>query len=519
MAWSKYQNDIFEYGTSLDAGSFAISAVAGSGKTTTELELARRIAAKYPDEKILFLAFNRAIVEDHKDKTKDYPSIRCHTLHSWGLSILHRSKMKLNVNENKYKNYIKNNFIKLSAGTIPDNSKKKWVFIGNCDELLRLCRINMVMPKDTTRVEEIAFKHSIMPVSNEIDAVSNKLLLKAQTLLPFKTKTPGLSGYDIDYTDMICLPLTDSFLKFIFKYDTVFIDEAQDLNEAQQQLMLASIKPGGRFVAAGDFSQSINAFAGALNDSFDKLAERAGRTLPLSVNYRCGNNIILEAQKLVPRIEAHEGAEEGTVERVKDLSSVQPGDMILCRKTAPLLEVALKLISNGKSAMIKGKELAEKMISFVDRVDSDANQLLTMETLFYKLDNMLEKLIIDLRERGVEFIYANPQYLDMIDKINALKQIGAHCSSVGELREILNNLFADTITGNAVILSTVHKAKGLEADNVFIICPELLPMKMDGQQDWEWQQELNLKYVAVTRAKKRLVWVDVSEKEISSIKV
>jgi superfamily I DNA/RNA helicase len=69
------------------------------------------------------------------------------------------------------------------------------------------------------------------------------------------------------------------------------------------------------------------------------------------------------------------------------------------------------------------------------------------------------------------------------------------------------------------MLSTVHKAKGLEADNVFIICPELLPMRMEGQQEWEYQQELNLKYVAVTRAKKRLVWVDVDEKSVDTIAV
>ena len=56
MAWSKYQNNIFEYATALDSGSFAICAVAGSGKTTTEIECARRIAAKYPEESILFLA-------------------------------------------------------------------------------------------------------------------------------------------------------------------------------------------------------------------------------------------------------------------------------------------------------------------------------------------------------------------------------------------------------------------------------------------------------------------------------
>ena len=145
--------------------------------------------------------------------------------------------------------------------------------------------------------------------------------------------------------------------------------------------------------------------------------------------------------------------------------------------------------------------------------------LRTLDVLYNRLDEVLIKLIADLRERKVEFIQAHPQYIDMVDKINAIKQIGSRCSSPGELRELLDKLFVDAITGNAVMLSTVHKAKGLEADNVFIICPELLPMRMDGQLPWDLEQEMNLKYVAITRAKKRLVWVDVDEKNVGSMKV
>ena len=69
------------------------------------------------------------------------------------------------------------------------------------------------------------------------------------------------------------------------------------------------------------------------------------------------------------------------------------------------------------------------------------------------------------------------------------------------------------------MLSTVHKAKGLEADNVFIICPEILPMISPGQLDWERQQENNLRYVAITRPKKCLTYVDVPEKMISGCPV
>lgn len=50
------------------------------------------------------------------------------------------------------------------------------------------------------------------------------------------------------------------------------------------------------------------------------------------------------------------------------------------------------------------------------------------------------------------------------------------------------------------MLSTVHKAKGLEADNVFILATERMPNKRLGSE------ENNICYVAITRAKKNLYY-------------
>jgi superfamily I DNA/RNA helicase len=58
-----------------------------------------------------------------------------------------------------------------------------------------------------------------------------------------------------------------------------------------------------------------------------------------------------------------------------------------------------------------------------------------------------------------------------------------------------------------VELSTVHRAKGLEADRVFILAPEKLPLVWAGQQAWETEQEQNLRYVALTRARRELYFV------------
>jgi len=67
----------------------------------------------------------------------------------------------------------------------------------------------------------------------------------------------------------------------------------------------------------------------------------------------------------------------------------------------------------------------------------------------------------------------------------------------------IQNLFTDDKP--PVWLSTVHRAKGLENKAVYILQPHKLPLEWAEQQEWEWEQELNLRYVAVTRATERLV--------------
>ncbi|HEY1387348.1 MAG TPA: 3'-5' exonuclease [Ktedonobacterales bacterium] len=62
-----------------------------------------------------------------------------------------------------------------------------------------------------------------------------------------------------------------------------------------------------------------------------------------------------------------------------------------------------------------------------------------------------------------------------------------------------------------VLLSTVHRAKGLEADRIFLLNPDEMPLSWPNQQAWEAEQERNIKYVALTRSRKELYWVHTSQ--------
>ena len=79
--------------------------------------------------------------------------------------------------------------------------------------------------------------------------------------------------------------------------------------------MLCAAK-GGRFIAVGDRNQAINGFCGADCTSFDSICNLPNTIeLPLSVNYRCGTNILKLAQEIVPQIQPCNNAISGELER------------------------------------------------------------------------------------------------------------------------------------------------------------------------------------------------------------
>jgi DNA helicase II / ATP-dependent DNA helicase PcrA len=284
------------------------------------------------------------------------------------------------------------------------------------------------------------------------------------------------------------------------KYDWVFVDEAQDLNAAQLQMVLSSISPAGRILAVGDRFQSIYGFMGADVNSIPNIIEALKATvLPLNMTRRCPKNVVEEAQRLVPAIYANEDAEEGIVTRSTQAimrQQVKDGDLVLCRINAPLVRSAYAVIKRGQKAVIRGRDIGKGLLALIDKLSPSS-----VIGLAAKLSDYRYKEIARLTA-------ANKKYsIDALnDKCDTLEALMEGMSDLSELKARIKTIFDDD-TKTGVIFSSIHRAKGDESYRVWIMHPELLPHPR-AVQDWQLQQERNLEYVAITRSKRELIWVD-----------
>lgn len=278
---SKYQKVVYIY-IEKGKGNAVIDAVAGSGKSTTIVNALKLIPK---NKRVLFLAFNKAIVEELKIKVGNLNNVDIKTLHSLGASATMRA-LNSQLQPDKYTAWV-NNGIKYSSlspkSELLPEQMSTWK--QNILKLIDLGRVNLV--KSERDLEELAWKHNIDLEDNEVD-----IAIKGINWGERETQT-------IDFTDMIYFPNVKQIN--MFKYDWVFIDECQDLNAAQRNLFLKCLKPNGRFVAVGDPRQAIYGFAGADVESFNLLKSLPNTVkLPLSVCYRCDTDIINMAKDIVP---------------------------------------------------------------------------------------------------------------------------------------------------------------------------------------------------------------------------
>lgn len=532
---SKEQVEIFDVFdlNETDIKNIIISAVAGSGKTTTLLMLLERIPK---NKTVLFMAYNSSIAEELRRRVP--PSCRnvnVMTVHSYGKSILETTG-EVVVNSHKYNqllNIIINTEIKKDLETIKkykfDRTQKSYV-----TKIIELYRKSQEVEQEFNIGQ---FKKNIISLCSNGRLQLIDLLNKVNGVKELReiTKHHGYETIwgdaecawylakigltikdDIDFTDMVTFPIRMGIKQP--KYDYVFIDECQDINICQRTLMLGAIKEdGGRFVAVGDEKQAIYGFAGADAESFNKI-----RSLPntvemnLSVSYRCPKQVVETVQGINPLIKHFEGNDKGIIINDFKVEHLINGDMVLCRFTKPLVGLCISLIKAGRKAYLMGSDIGKSMVNLIKDKEKVREEF-TMTNVFGRLYKDLEKTLENLRTKNnltKDEAVKVDAYASLKEKIEMIEIIAEDDEDPKSVITKIIDLFTDD-KGPGICLSTVHKSKGLEADRVIILNPSLMPSSR-AKLDWQIVQEDNLIYVAHTRTKKLLGFIhDFEKKHVS----
>ncbi|MGB6013752.1 MAG: UvrD-helicase domain-containing protein [Nodosilinea sp.] len=472
---SQYQTDIFNFVAS-GAGDAVVDAVPGSGKTTTCVETSKRLDSR----NALFCAFNKHIAIELKTRLQ---GMRAQTIHSLGLSSISRLG-RPEVDDKKYNKLIRQYVI--------DQNVSEMEAIRNASNrirgLLRLTQLTLTNPEDEAALKALADRF-------DLDRKDWEFTWKA--IAPILQDGTDLVRQVIDYNDMVWLPHALGLEPR--KADWVFVDEAQDLNQAQLELVLKARARGGRMLFVGDKRQAIYGFTGADTQSIANITDRTQATvLPLSICYRCPTSHIELANAVYPGIEPRPGAPLGIVREIDDIdivNNVGDGDLILCRTNAPLVAVCFELIRAGIPARIRGTDIGKNLITILQQVEEAPGfQFSRLSTYLHKYLDEQRQLRQGQDRDEIEMVMTN--FKDRVDTILAI-QAATVPRNMAELVRAINDLFSDKRA--KVWLSSIHKAKGLEARRVVLLHPHLLPHP-NAKKPWEKAQEMNLKYVVLTRA-------------------
>lgn len=465
LKWSQYQLDIFDNVANVKSGHVFIEAKAGSSKTTSLLESLKHIPE---GKKTLLCAFNTKIADELKTRAPKFNG-EIRTLHSLGYKAL-RDTFGTTFNAEKTTDIIQ---------SIVGKGREKSELRYSLSQAVSLAQNSL--SREYKEIDDLIDEYDISFPPEIFPDIFIKLVQKTLGAIEEDTQTA-------DYNSMIYLP---NIMKVKIKpWDYILVDEFQDLNFAQTSLILKTIHDDSRLFFYGDSQQNVYQFRCADPRNIINLKNTLNATtLPLSISYRCPIAVIKEAQRLVPSIEAAPNAIEGKVETItlsKLKSSAQMGCFILSRTNAPLIGLALYFISQGKPANIQGRDLGNNLLSLIKK-----SKCKKIDKFLEWVDKWSKKEIARLQEKDKDI---EP----VVDKVECFKALSDGCNSVVELTGNIDKLFIDKDDAKKIILSTVHRAKGLEREVVYLL-------------DWTFkyfnQEEKNIRYVSITRSKKELYYV------------
>lgn len=533
MEFSTYQRDFFRELLEGD-GNLVLRARAGSGKTfTLKHSIAKLIEDGASPRGLIYVAFNNHVRAEAEETfkadgipvaPKSSNGVEVRTTHSCGFRMVRRHFFA--GSKRTPKNYVDGMKYRQIVRELVERVQ------GAADGVT-----SVVLPLDTLELLEDAneSRKVVSATVRLIDLVRNNLtprdgilgaidaLVDAHDLeldddaLPFiryavpRACSIGLSRAreTIDFGDMVWLPNVLDLSTPWFSF--VLVDEAQDLTVAQREIVKRLRGRSARMVFVGDDRQAIYGFAGADVDSFNSIiTDLDAKVLPLSVCYRSPVSHLELAREIVPDIESAPNAEIGILDACSEdeLSGrLVSGDLVLCRTTAPLISRCLEAIASGVHACVRGRDIGAMIFSTAKRVAKSFEEFTApalVEFAYRWLAVQIDALGPDADESVVERLE------DRVSCIDAIVDMSGPVSSLDEFKARIDGVFSDEKP--AIWFSTVHRSKGLEEDRVFLMRPDLLPHPR-ARAEWQRTQEENLRYIAMTRARRELVFVERTSAE------
>lgn len=525
---SKYQKDIINFFTTQLDSNMYIQELAGSAKSFTACKMLETV-----DKNSLYVAFNKSIQSEFAERIKN-PKVKVYTMHSIGLQImkynLQESKSggfgkKQNIEEGKLDNFKIFNIVEEICNK--ESSKKynfdfKLFLKENYSKLYNLVRLKFInLHNDYTNleIEKIISEYNLF-FSEDFYVSPSEIIstIKEIDKLSLK-KFENEKIYDFSdmlYITLLKLQTKEWFVPGWLLFSNIIFDESQDASTVQLFLIKYCIRKGGRIVFILDKNQSIYSFAGANCNSYLLIKKLFAplKEFQLPINYRCPYSHLEYVNNLYKiGIQPRDNAPKGNIRHItKDevIDLIQPGDFLLGRKNKWLMPMILKLVKAGKSVYIKDADFISRIKKTIEK--TKVNSITDLRYKIIDNEKKIQEKIAKNNSKDDSLlinISVEDTSLEIYNIIKMLISAFQESYTTFSIKEFLNyidKILNITPSSNCIFVSSIHCAKGLEANNVFVLA-EAIPVFRRTMSLDQKKQEQNLSYIALTRAKDNLFLV------------
>ena len=493
MKLTKEQEEIINS----DKLSFKINAVAGSGKTTTLLEYAK----KNSHLKILYLAYNKSLQVSLQGKLKEYkiPSMQVSTIHSLAYSKIEAYNYNL-------AHDLKNQVIEKVITTHEQITNQKAYYpipeyVALVKDLVNFYCNSALIALDDKLIESYKKQSELGAKILELISKNEKRVLDH-----LKTILSAMKNKVIDATH-------DFYLKMFYlnkkvstnlPYDLILVDEAQDISD----VMIGIVENQTcRRIYVGDSFQQIYTFRFATN-ALNKI------DLPsydLTQSFRFGDNyakVLQNNLNSLYEINSSKPLEISGLEKTtligKNHIDFNKQFCVIARSTFGLIQQLVYFIHDKKKVYFEG---GYNSYSFMNQ---------TVYSIFYLKQKKNDKITID-EIKDFDTINELEQFAKDTknqDYLNIIKFINTYGDNIFEINKKIKEFLVTDKKDADIIFTTTHKSKGLEYDQVIMADDFISKKEITNTKNklsyLRVNEELNIYYVAATRAKDVIQLADLN---------